>query len=77
MTGLGRHALVPRTFRGRVYESALTVTCHAPLLPMCGLVAPGRGLLTAAVANGYTHTLGATAHGHDDCAHDRLAVARP
>ena len=31
--------------RSTMDESALAVTCHAPLLPVCGLVAPGRGLL--------------------------------
>ena len=40
------HALVPRTVCGSVNENALAVTRHAPLLPVCGLIAPGRFLLT-------------------------------
>ena len=45
VTGLERHALIPRTVRGRVDENAVAVNRHAPLLPLCGLVATSRGLL--------------------------------
>ena len=65
MTGLGRHSLVPRTVHGRVDASALAVTRHPPLLPMCGLIAPGCGLLTATVIDGYARALG-----RDDCTRD-------
>ena len=75
MTGLGRLALAPRTVR--VDESALTVTRYAPLLHVCGLVAPGRGLLTATVTNGYARALGVTTCDRTDCNRGRLAVARP
>ena len=60
VTGIGHPALAPRTVRGLVDESALTVTRHASLLPMCGLVAPGRGLLTATMTDEYARALGAT-----------------
>ena len=60
VTGFGHRALVPLTGRGHMDESALAVTRHAPLLPICSLVAPGRGLLTATETDGYAHTLGVT-----------------
>ena len=47
VTGLASRALVPWTVSGLVNEGALTVTCHAPLLPVCGLSGPGRGLWIA------------------------------
>ena len=61
--GLESRALDPRTIHGHVDESALAMTRHAPLLPVCGLIALGRGHLTAT--------------GKDGCSRDRLAVARP
>ena len=75
MPGLGSRAVVPRTVRSCVDESALAVTRHAPLLPVCGLVVPGCGLLTATGSVGYGRALGAS--GHDDCTRDCLAVVRP
>ena len=75
--GLGSRAVDPRTVRGHVDESALAVARHAPLLPVCGLVAPSHGLLTNAGTDGYARTLGVTVRGCYDCAHNRLAVARP
>ena len=63
LTSLANRAVSPRTVRSLVDEGALAVTRHAPLLPVCGLDDPGRGLLTA------TRTI--------ECARDRLAVARP
>ena len=58
-------------------KSALAVTRHSPLLPMCGLVAPSRSLLTATGTDGCACALGVTVRGRDDSARDRLAVARP
>ena len=55
-------APAPRTVRGLVDGGALAVTRPA-LLPVCGLVAPGRGLRTATRI--------------DECARDLLAVVRP
>ena len=79
MTVLGRHTLVPRAVRGCVDENALAVTRHAPLgiLPVCGLIAPGRILLTATGTAECACALGVTARCLDDCSRDRLAVARP
>ena len=57
-------------------EGALAVARHAPPLPVCGLAAPGRGLLASTVNGECAHALGATVCGRDDCAHDRLAGAR-
>ena len=68
MPSLGSHTLVPRTVCGRVDESTLAVTLHAPILPVCSFVAPGRSLLTATGSIGYARALRVTAHGHDDCA---------
>ena len=56
--GLGSCALAPWTVCGRVDESALTVTRHTPLLPVCGLVDPSRGLLTATGTDEYARALG-------------------
>ena len=67
---LGSRALAPRTVRSHVDESALTVTLHDRLLPVCGLVAPGRGLLTATRIDECARALGVTARGLDDCARD-------
>ena len=77
MTGLASRTLAPRTVRGRVDESTLTMTRHAPPLPVCNLDTPCRGLLTATGTAECACALGATVRGCDDCAHDRLAVARP
>ena len=52
--GLGSPAFDPWTVRCLVDVSAL-------LLPMCGLVAPGRGLLTATMTDEYALALGAVA----------------
>ena len=57
VTGLGCRALVPLTVRSRMDENALAVTHHAPLLPMCGLVAPSHGLLTATVTDEYARVV--------------------
>ena len=62
--GLASRALAPRTVCGLVDESALAVTRHAPPLPMCGLDAPGLGLLTATGTSEYTRALGATVRSH-------------
>ena len=67
---LGSRAFDPRTVRCLVDESALAVTCHGHLLPVCGLVAPGHSLLIATGAVECARCL-------DDCARDQLAVARP
>ena len=67
---LGSRALDPQTVRGRVDGSALAVTPHDLLLPVCGLVASGRGLRTATRVNECARAL-------DDCARYLLAVARP
>ena len=67
---LGSRTLAPRTVRGHVDGSALAMTRHDRLLPVCGLVAPGRGLLTATGTNGCAHSLGVTSRGLDDCARD-------
>ena len=61
MTGLGRPTLAPRTIRGLADISTLAVIRHAPLLPVCGLVAPGRDLLTATVTDEYARASGAIA----------------
>ena len=73
VTGLASRTLAPQTLRGRVDEGALAVTRHVPLLPVCGLDDPGRGLVTATETVECARALGAT----DDCAHDRLAITRP
>ena len=44
---------------------------------MCSLVDPGQDLLTAAMTDECSRSLGVTVRGRDDCARDRLAVARP
>ena len=77
--GLVSCALAPRTIRSRVDESALTVTRHAPPLPVCGLNAPGHTLLnaTGTVGCARARALGATICRCNDCAHVRLAVVRP
>ena len=62
--GLASRALAPQTVRGLVDESACAVTRHAPPLPICGLDAPGLGLLTATGTSEYTRALGATVHCH-------------
>ena len=77
MPGLRSRAVSPRIVSGGVDESALVVTRHAPLVPMCGLVDPGRNLLTATVTDKCARALRATVRGRDDCTRDRLAVARP
>ena len=77
VTGLASRALVPRTVRGLVDEGALALTRHAPLLPVCGLGGPGRGLWTVAGPVGFARTLGVTVRCLDDCASVRLAVTRP
>ena len=65
---LGSRALDPRTVRGHVDESTLAVTRHDHLLPVCGLVALSRCLLTATGSVECAHALGVTARGLDDCA---------
>ena len=77
MAGLAGRASVPRTVHGLVDGGAPTVTCLAPLLPICGLGGPSCGLWTATGLVGCAHTLGVTVRGLDECAHVRLAVARP
>ena len=44
---------------------------------MCGLVAPGRDLLTTAGTDWCARALEVTARSHGDCTRDRLAVTRP
>ena len=63
VTGLASRAFAPRTVRGHMDKDALAVTRLAPPLSVCGLNAPGRGLLTPTVTA--------------ECARDCLAVARP
>ena len=75
--GLRSRVLAPRNVRGRVDESALAVTRHAPPLPVCGLVDPGRSLMTTTGTDRCARALGTTVRGRDDCARDRLAVTRP
>ena len=70
-------APAPRTVRGLVDGSALAVSRPAPILPVCGLVAPDRGLRTATGIAECTHALGVTVRGLDACARDLLAVAKP
>ena len=72
-----RGLLTPRTVRDRVDKGALAVTRHAPPLPVCGLGAPGRGLLTAAGTAECARAFRPAVCSCDDCARDRLAVARP
>ena len=67
----------PRTVRSLVDGGALAVTRPALLLPVCGLVAPGRGLWTATGIVECTLALGVTVRGLDECARNLLAVARP
>ena len=55
-------ALAPQIIRGLVDGGTLAVTSH-DLLPVCGLVGPGRGLRAVLGVN--------------ECTHDLLAVARP
>ena len=69
VTGLASRALVPRTVRGLVDEGALSVTRHAPLLPLCGL--GGTGPVE------FARALRVTVRDHNDCARVRLAVTRP
>ena len=77
VTSLASCALALWTVRDLVDEGALTVTRHAPPLPVCGLDKPGRGLLTAIGTDGCAQALGVTVRGCDDCARFRLAVVRP
>ena len=77
VTSLTSRAVAPQTVRGRVDAGALAVTHHAPPLPVCGLDDPGRGLLTATGTVECASALRATVRGRDNCARDRLAVARP
>ena len=74
VTGLVSYAITPRTVRGRVDEGALTVTLPAPLLPVCSLDDP---LLTGTGTAECARAFGVTVRSLDDCACDRLAVARP
>ena len=74
---LGSRALVPLIVRGHVNESALAVTRHAPPLPICHLIDPGRGLLTTTGTDRCARALRATVRGRSDCAHNRLAITRP
>ena len=60
---LGSRALDPRTVRGHMDESALAVTRHDHLLPVCSLVALSRCRLTATGSVECAH-----ARGLDDCA---------
>ena len=77
MTGLASRALAPWTVRSLVDESALAVTHHAPLLPVCGLCSTGHGLLATTGTVGCARTLEVTISSHNDCTRIRLAVARP
>ena len=70
-------APAPRTVRGLVDGGALAVTRPTLLLPVSGLVAPGRGLWTATGIAECACALGVTVCGLDECARDLLAVARP
>ena len=70
-------APAPRTVRGLVDGGTLAVTRPALLLPVCGLVAPGRSLRTATGIAKCARALGVTVHGLNECARDLLAVARP
>ena len=74
VTGLASHTLVPQTVRGLMDKGALTVTCHAPLLPVSGLGGPGLRTSTGPV--GCARALGVTVCGLDECARVCLAVAR-
>ena len=60
VTGLTSHALAPRTVSGLVDAGALAGILHAPLLPMCGLGGPGRGLRTTTGLVEFTCALGVT-----------------
>ena len=77
VTGLVSRALVPQTVCCLMDEGALVVIHHAPLLPVCGLGSPGRGLQTTTSPVEFARTLGVTVCGLDDCARIRRAVARP
>ena len=70
-------ASAPRTVRGLVDGGALAVTRPTLLLPVRGLVAPGRGLRAATGIVECTLALGVTVRGLDECARGLLAVARP
>ena len=72
--GLVSRALAQRTIRSHVDESALAVTHHAPLLPVCGLNAPGHTLLNATGTVGCARALGATICRCNDCARVRLTL---
>ena len=74
VTGLASHTLVPQTVRGLVDKGALTVTCHAPLLPVSGLGGPGLRTTTDPV--GGARALGVTVQCLDECVRVCLAVAR-
>ena len=63
VTGLASLALTPRSVHGCLDAGALSVTHHAPPLPVCGLDDPSCSLLTNT--------------GTVECARDHLAVARP
>ena len=56
LNGLASRTLAPRTVSGLIDESALAVTCPAPLLPVCGLGDPGHGLLTATAVGALAHS---------------------
>ena len=77
LTGLASCTLASWTVHNLVDEGALAVTCHAPLLPVCGLADPGRGLLTATGTDECARILGVTVCSLDDCACVRMAIARP
>ena len=77
VTGLASRTLSPRTVRGLVDEGTLAGILHSPLLPACGLVGPSRSLRTATCLIEFARALGVTVRGLDDCAHVRLAIARP
>ena len=70
----------PRTVHGlvdgaalAVTRPALAVTRPALLLPVCGLVAPGRSLRTATGIAECARALGVTVRGLNECARDLLA----
>ena len=70
-------SLSPLTVRSHADVNALAMTLHDHLLHVCGLVTPGRGLLTATGTVQCACALGVTTRGLNDCTRDRLAVARP
>ena len=77
VTGLTGHTVAPRTVRGLVDSGTLAGILHAPLLPACSLGNPGRGLRIATGLVEFARAPGVTVRSLDECAHVRLAVARP